>query len=80
MDNIIDFKKPLDPKVKELHELGLAIDALILETVGKGFELFEVSGIIAHRLGECVRNLKYPDQGADIIIDIILKKAGLSNG
>lgn len=80
MSDILQFKKPLDAKARELHDLGLTIDGLVLDYVGKGFELFEVSGILAHRLGECIRNLPDKDKALDILIDVILKKADQPNG
>lgn len=79
MADIIDFKPKLDPKVKELFEIGTTIDQMVIEAVGKGFDLFEISAILSHRLGECIRNLPEKEHQADILIDIILKKAGLNN-
>lgn len=79
MGDIVDFKKSMDPKTRQLWDLGCIIDALVIEYVGKGFELFEVGGIMAHRLGEVVKNLPDKDKATDIYLDIILKKAGQSN-
>lgn len=80
MADILDFKKKVDPKVMELFEIGTTIDEMVIAGVQKGFDLFEISGIISHRLGECIRNLPNKEHQADILIDIILKRAGLSNG
>lgn len=78
-DNVINLFDHKDPKVKELFQIGTTIDTLVIEAVGKGLNLFEISAIIGHRLGECIRNLPDPKHQGDIIIDIVLKRAGLSN-
>lgn len=84
MGDVIDlkkkFKESLHPHAMPLFELGGQIDNLVLSYVEKGFDLFEISGIISHRLGECIRNLPAKEHQADILIDIILKRAGLDNG
>jgi hypothetical protein len=82
MTDIIDLnskrKQVTDPKVVELYTLGITIDELILEYVDKGFDLFEVSAVLSHRLGECISNIHdRKEEKVDTIIDIILKKAGL---
>lgn len=80
MGDVIDLKQKIDPKVKELFDIGTAIDKMVIEGVEKGFDLFEISAIIAHRLGECIRNLPAKEHQADILIDVILKRSGLDNG
>lgn len=86
MADIIDLKtkkapiKLLDPKVQELFNIGTSIDKLVINAVQQGHDLFEISAIIAHRLGECIKNLPAKEQQAEILIDIILRRAGLRNG
>jgi hypothetical protein len=75
--DILDFKKKVDPKVMELFTIGTNIDAMVISAVQNGFVLFEVSAIISHRLGECIKNLPAKEQQADILFDIIIKRAEL---
>lgn len=77
--NVINLFDRKDPKVKELFEIGTTIDSMVIDAVGRGFDLFEISAIIGHRLGECIRNLPNPEHQGDVIIEIVLKRAGLSN-
>lgn len=80
-DNVIPLlkNKPLDPKVKQLFEIGTAIDKLVLDGVASGLDLFEVAGILSHRLGEVIKNLPAKEHQADVLFSIILKRAELSN-
>lgn len=82
MSKIIDFKKPLDKEAQKLVDLGAEIDRLVLAYVGMGLDLYEVGGVLSHRLGEVVRNLPKEniDQALDIYVDIILKRADQPNG
>lgn len=80
MSNVIDLNIKKDPKAVKLFELGGDVDQLVLFYVNEhGLDLFEISAIISHRLGECIKHLPAKEHQADILIDIILKRAGLSN-
>lgn len=80
MSNVIDLNSKKDPQAVKLFELGGDIDQLVLFYVNNhGLDLFEVAGVISHRLGECIRNLPSPEHQGDILIDIVLKRAGISS-
>lgn len=77
MADIIDFKKPIDPQAQRLVDLGNDIDQLVIAEVGNGLDLYEIGGVLSHRLGELIRNLPKEniDQALDVYVDIILKRA-----
>lgn len=80
-NNVIPLSKnkPVDPKVKELFDFGLAIDNLVLDGVSSGLELFELAGILSNRLGEVIRNLPAKEHQVDVLLNIILKQAELTD-
>lgn len=69
-----------DPKVEELYQLGLSFDKLVLEAATKGLTLFEIAGIMSHRLGEVVRVMPHKEYQIDLLLEILLKRAGINNG
>lgn len=69
-----------DPKVEELYQLGLSFDKLVLDAATKGLSLFEIAGIMSHRLGEVVRVMPHKEYQIDLLIEILLKRAGFENG
>ena len=83
MADIIDLHKnrPVDPKAQELVDLGANIDQVVIYFYGLGLDLYEIGGVLSHRLGELVRNLPKEniDKALDIYVDIILKKADQPN-
>ena len=80
MGDILDFKKKLDPKVVELIQLSNQIDDLAKAGIQKGFEISEVCGIIAHRLGSYIEKSPNKVAEANALIHILLTKAGIPNG
>lgn len=81
MADVIDLNSRKDPLAVKLFELGGDIDQLILFYIDTyKLDLFEVAGVISHRLGECIRNLPSPEHQGDVLIDIVLTRAGLNNG
>lgn len=66
-----------DPKVERLYQLGLNFDKLVLEAADDGLSLFEIAGIMSHRLGEVVRVMPYKEHQVDLLLEILLKRAGL---
>lgn len=80
MADILDFKKKMDPKVVELIALSNNIDALVQLALHNNFQVSEICGILAHRIGSYIE--KSPDKikEADVCIHILLMKAGLTHG
>ena len=76
-DNIIYLNNKIDPKVQELLTLAKNIDTLIIDSFDLGMSHFEIMGILANRLGECLRTAPNKAEDVDVLIEILLKKADL---
>lgn len=79
-NNVFPLIQKRDPLTQKLYELGTDIDQLVIHAAGQGLTLYEIAGIISHRLGEVIKNFPPEEkEKVDIFIDIILTRAGLSN-
>ena len=79
MNQVIAFprERRFSQETRQLKDLSDQIDAIVMQAIDEGIPIYEIAGLLSHRLGTLMRNVEEKDRLWDVCSEVLKKQASL---